>query len=408
MSAEGDPAQAGTLSEALGFPATVVEVGMTHPGMRRVLGAVGGTTGFLVTLDDERITELEVEIGLGHRGFEKEVESIPWHRALPYVARLGLASGLLAEIGYCLTLERLAGVSPPDRAIWLRTLAGELARVVDHFSRLTAVAAAIGLSSAEGVARQGGWAAARLLELLTGPGVFAGWVTLGDVARALPDDFERNWFGSRPGIEAALGRFEAIAVQNLTCQKRLRDVAPLSAEDCLAWGVTGPSIRAAGVAADVRRDAPYLAYDSLDFDIPIGENGDDFDRLLIVIEEIRQSLRIVDQSHHLLASLGPGAIGLAESGWRAPDTSDPEAHAEWLIEGPSIGPGEMAMSIESSTGEFTFFLVSDGGRLPRRVHCRGASFFQAQAMPAMLRGARLDDLLPTAAVLHLVSGECDR
>ncbi len=408
MKADVEKANSGTLSEAFGFPETIVEVGLTHPGVRRVLGAAGGTVGFLVSLDDERIVALEVEIGLGHRGFEKEVESVPWHRALPYVARLGLASGLMAEIGYCLALERLAGVSLPDRAIWLRTLASELARVADHFSRLTAVAAAIGLRSAEGVARQGGWIASRLLESLTGAGSFAGWVRLGGVARALPDDFERVWREAQTGIEGALARFDTIAVQNPSCQKRLCDVAPLSAEQCLAWGVTGPSIRAAGMAADVRRDAPYLAYGALDFDIPIGENGDDYDRLLIVVEEIRQSMRIVDQCQGLLASLGPGVIRLQEPGWCEPDKTDLEAHAAMVLDGPTIPKGELATSIESSTGEMTFLLVSDGGLLPRRFHCRGASFFLAQAMPAMLRGSQLDDLLPTAAILHLVSGECDR
>jgi NADH-quinone oxidoreductase subunit D len=408
MNTDVERTRPATLSEALGFSETVVEVGLTHPGVRRVLGAAGGTVDFLVSLDDERITELEVEIGLGHRGFEKEVESIPWHRALPYVARLGLASGLMAETGYCLALEELAGVALPDRAIWLRTLASELARVADHFSRLAAVAAAIGLPSAEGLAQQGGWTATRLLESLTGAGVFAGWVGLGGVARALPEDFEPNWQKSRAEIEATVARFDAIAVQNPSCQTRLRDVAPLSANDCLAWGVTGPSIRAAGMAIDVRRDAPYLAYGSLDFDIPIGENGDDFDRLLIVVEEVRQSLRIVDQCQDRLADLGPGAIRLAEPGWCEPCENDPAAHSASVLEGPSIPPGEVATSIESSTGELAFFLVSDGGPLPRRIHCRGASFFHAQAMPEMLRGAQLDDLLPTAAILHLVSGECDR
>ena len=403
-----ESARAGTLAEALGFRKTIVEVGHTHPGVRRVLTSAGGTVGFLVSLDDERIVDLEVEIGLGHRGFEKEVESIPWHRALPYVARLGYAGGLMAEIGYCLAVEKLAGISLPDRAIWLRTLAGETARIADHFLRLAAVAAAIGLRSAEDIAQQGGLAATRLLQSVTGGGVFAGWVVLGGVARPLAEGFEANWQASRGEIEAILARFDAIAVQNPTCQKRLRDVASLSADDCLAWGVTGPAIRSAGIPIDVRRDAPYLAYGSLDFDIPIGENGDDFDRLLVVAEEIRQSLRIVDQCQGLLASLGPGAIRFAEPGWCEPDKGDRAAHAASVLEGPPIPSGEVAVSIESSTGELGFFLVSDGGPLPVRIRCRGASFFHAQAMPEMLRGAQLEDLLPTAAILHLVSGECDR
>ena len=411
MTYDAENTQAGMLSEVLGFSQTVVEVGHTHPGVRRVLASAGGTVGFLVSLDDQRIMDLEVEIGLGHRGFEKEVESIPWHRALPYVARLGHAGGMLAEIGFCLALEKLAGVSLPDRAIWLRTLAGELSRIADHFSRLAAVSAAIGLRSAEGVAQQGEAAVMGVLRSATGGGVFAGWVQLGGVASSLPDGpngFEEIWKASRSEIEKIISRFETTAVHNPSCQKRLRDVAVLSADDCLAWGVTGPSIRAAGIPLDVRRDAPYLAYGSVDFDIPIGENGDDYDRLLIVVEEIRQSLRVVDQCEGLLTSLGPGAIRLAEPGWCDVEKENLDAYSASVLDGPGIPSGEAAISIESSTGELGFFLVCDEGALPRRIHCRGASFFHAQAMPAMLRGGQLEDLLPTAAILHLISGECDR
>ena len=181
-----------TLSEALGFSETVIEVGHSHPAVRRILGAAGGTASFLVSLDDEQITDLEVEIGIGHRGFEKEVESRPWHRALPYVSRLGYAGGLMAEVGYCLAVENLAGVVAPDRAIWLRTLASEIARVSDHFARLAAVATSIGLPAGERVAQQGENRATRLLESVTGRGPFGGWVMLGGVASALPDGLQRE------------------------------------------------------------------------------------------------------------------------------------------------------------------------------------------------------------------------
>jgi NADH-quinone oxidoreductase subunit D len=397
-----------TLSEALGFSGTVLEVGHTHPGVRRVLSTAGGTIAFLVALDDERITDLEVEIGLGHRGFEKEVESIPWHRALPYVARLGYVNGLMAEVAYCLAVEGLARVSLPDRAIWLRTLGSEIARVSDHFSRLTAVWAAIELRSAENLSQQAESWATRLLNALTGGGAFAGWVRLGGVAGCLPENFGEHWEVARREIEACLHRLEAAAINHPSCQKRLRDVGVLSSEDCVAWGVTGPSIRAAGTPMDVRRDAPYLAYGSIDFDIPIGESGDCFDRLLIVVEEIRQSLRIIDQCLSLLTTLGPGNLRLALPGWCDPEDLAASERAQLALDGPTIAPGEYAASIESSTGELGFFVASDGNSKPRRVRCRAASFHHAQAMPQMLRGAMLDDLLPTAAILHLVSGECDR
>jgi NADH:ubiquinone oxidoreductase subunit D len=158
----------------------------------------------------------------------------------------------------------------------------------------------------------------------------------------------------------------------------------------------------------VRRDAPYLAYDAVDFDVAIGESGDDFDRVLVVVEEIRQALRIADQCAARLAEMGSGPWRADAPGWRDDAALDGAARSDERLAGPAIPAGEITVATESSTGELGFLLVSDGGPLPRRVRCRAPSFFHAQAMPAMLRGGQLDDLLPTAAVLHLVSGECDR
>jgi NADH-quinone oxidoreductase subunit D len=387
-----------SLSDSLGFPETVVEVGMTHPGVRHAMTAVGGTTSFLVQLDDDRITDLEVEIGLGHRGFEKEVESTSFDHALPYVSRLGHAGGVIAETAYCLAVEALIGVALPDRAIWLRTLVNEIARVTDHFARLGAVMSAIGLLDAELAAQRAELEAARLLAFAVGRGPLAGWLRIGGVASALPEGFPERWSAGRVRLLEMLARFETIAVGNPTCQRRLRDVASMSVDDCLAWGVTGPSLRASGCPMDIRRDRPYLAYGALDFDVPIGESGDDLDRMLVVLEEIRQSLGMIEQCHKLLSSLGPGVVAVEGA----------ETAGASRLPGWEVPAGESVATVESSTGELGFLIVSDGRGSPRRIRCRPPSFFHAQAMPQMLRGARLDDLLPTAALLHLVSAECDR
>ncbi len=398
MTTDTEKVSAESLSDSLGFPETLVEVGLTHPGVRHAMTAVGGTTSFLVQLDDDRITDLEVEVGLGHRGFEKEVESTTFDRASPYVARLGYAGGVLAETAYYLALETLVGAKLPDRAIWLRMLVGEIARVSDHFGRLAAVMSAIGLRDAELTAQRAELVAARLLASAAGRGPLGGWLRIGGVASALPEDFPEQWVASEHRLRESIAHFESIAIANPTLQRRLRDVAPMSVDDCLAWGVTGPALRAAGSPMDIRRDRPYLAYSALDFDVPIGETGDDFDRILVVLEEVRQSLGMVEQCHKLLVSLGPGDIIESRD-----HSVDPAEGAE-----SNVPAGEAVATVESSTGELAFFIVSDGSELPRRIRCRPPSLFHAQAMPAMLRGARLDDLLPTAALLHLVSGECDR
>lgn len=398
MSAAPETSASRTLSERLGFQEAVVELGHTHPGVRRVMAGVGGTLSFLVTLDDDRIENLEIEIGLGHRGFEKEVESRPWAQALPYVARLGYASGPIAQIGYCLALERLAGLEVPTRATGLRTLVCELARITDHLARIAALATAIGASAAERAVQQGERVAMRLLGAALGGGPLGDWAIPGGVARDLPGDFLEQWAQGRSALEATLDRVDRLLLAHPTAVLRLVDVAPLGAAACLALGVTGPCLRAAGVARDGRRDAPLLAYGELDFDVPIGERGDDYDRLAVVVEEIRQSLRLGDQCLRRLSEPGASTSGAGAV------LRGPVASADL-----DVPAGEVALSIESSTGELGFFLASDGGdALPRRIRCRAPSFFHAQALPAALVHARLDDLLPTAALFHLVSGECDR
>jgi NADH-quinone oxidoreductase subunit D len=384
-------AQSSSLSESLGFQETVVEVGMTHPGVRRVLTGIGGTIGFIASLDDERMSCVEVEIGLGHRGFEKQVESASWEEALPYVSRLAYAGGLFHELAYCGALETLAGIEVPTRAVWLRMLGSELARITDHFTRLAAVSAGIALPAAESVAQKGALDSARALAAAVGRGPLAGWVRAGGVASALPPGYSEVWPEIRKQIEAKLASFRIVGLRNPSLERRLRGVGILSAEDCLAWNVTGPAQRAAGNAIDLRRGARYLAYDSLDFEVPIGENGDGYDRILVVAEEISQSLRLVDQCIEKLEDLGPGEIGHEGAGR--------------ILEMPV---GEADCAVESATGELGFYVVSDGTGLPRRIRCRAPSFFHARALSAMLVGEALDDLLPTVASMFIVSPECDR
>jgi NADH-quinone oxidoreductase subunit D len=400
-----------TLSARLGVKETTIEVGAIHPGVRRTLVGAGSSLGFLVTLDDEQITDLEVEIGLGHRGFEKEVESASWLRALPYVSRLGFGAGLVAGVAYCSGLEKLAQLELPERAIWLRTLACELSRVGDHLARLAGLWAAVELPAAETLAQEAALEAGRLLETATGCAPLAVWAHPGGVANDLSEGFDEHWADGARTLEACLARLDRVGVRNPTCIRRLRGVAPLDARGCLAWSVTGPALRAAGQARDRRRDAPYLGYAELDFDVPIGEEGDDYDRLLVVFEEIRQSLEIVEQCRTRLAACGPGPVANADAGWRWPVGAGFDAGSgagDAASTEPRVPEGEAWVSLEAPTGELGFLLVSDGEGLPRRIRCRAPSFFHAQALPAMLRGAQLDDLLPTAALLHLVSGECDR
>jgi NADH:ubiquinone oxidoreductase subunit D len=393
MTASSKPggARADSLSEALGFQEAIVEIAMTHPGVRRVLSGVGGTIGFIASLDDDRMTSVEVEIGFGHRGFEKQAEARAWSDALPYVSRLGYAGSIAYELAYCGAVENLAGVALPERAIWLRTFAAELSRVCDHFARLAGVAAAVELPVAEQAAQVAALDVARLMAAALSRGPLAGWARLGGVASSLADGFDAAWPGARESIEESLRRFETVGMRNPGLDRRLRDVGILSADQCALFSVTGPASRAAGSPMDLRKETEYLAYGSVDFEIPIAEHGDAYDRMLVVIEEIRQSLRIVDQCRKQLRDLGEGSI---QSTALADDTQ--------------IEAGSSSFFVEGSTGELGFFVVSDGSSRPRRVRCRAPSFYHAQALTTLLEGAALDDLLPSVASMHIVSPECDR
>lgn len=394
MTAPGEAQRAKTLADRLGIRPAIVELGHAHPAVRRVLQGAGGTLSFLVTLDDDRIEALELEIGLGHRGFEKEVESRPWSEALPYVARLGWASGVIARVGYCLALERLAGIEVGSYATWQRTLVCELARITDHLARIAALASALAASAAERIARRAERTAMALLEAGIGGSPFLAGACPGGMTSPLPDRFDATWRAGRAELEGACARLSLLLLEHGSAIERLLGVAPLRAEEARGWAVTGPCLRAAGVAQDRRLGQPELAYAELDFAVPVGTRGDDFDRLAVVLEEIRQSLGLVEQCVARLSGLAPG-----------PTTG----RADALVAGELAVPaGEVECVLESSTGELGLRLVSDGGRVPRRLRCRAPSFFHAQALPTVLRGARLDDLLPTVALFHVVAPECDR
>lgn len=394
--ASRDPAEPdGTsLSESLGFPETVLEVGPMHPGLRRAMAAAGGSASFVVRLDDDRIRALEVEIGWSHRGVERQLESVAWDAARPFVSRLGYASGVLPEIAWCLAVESLAGLALPDRAIWLRMFVGELARAVDHLGRLAAVLGATGLREGEARAARLEWAAAGLLARATGRGPIEGFCRFGGVEQALPEDFGEDWAVGREALRAGLDRLDRIALASPALRDRLTGVARLDAATARAWGVTGPLLRASGVAEDVRRDRPYLGYAAVDFDVPVGETGDALDGVAVVAAELRQALAIAEHAHGVLVSLGPGPIAIAES------------EAEIVARG--IPAGEAVATVEAATGELALLVVSDGGPRPLRVRVRAPSFFHAQVLPRRMLGERLDELLPVVALSHLVGPECDR
>jgi NADH-quinone oxidoreductase subunit D len=240
-------------------------------------------------------------------------------------------------------------------------------------------------------------------------------VRIGGVKHGLPHEFPAACRELLPKVRALLDDFEKVVTRNRIFVDRLKGTGILSKQDCLRYAVTGPMLRAAGVPLDLRKQEPYLVYDEIDFDVPVGSVGDNYDRYLVCVEEMRQSLRIVEQCLERLERLGPGPVDVQDPRVRWPAKGRVFSGMEEMIqqfksvtEGPRVPAGEAYFAIESANGELGFYLVSDGSARPVKVRCRPPSFINLAPMPEMLRGAMLADLVPTFDFINMVGGECDR
>ncbi|MFB3117349.1 MAG: NADH-quinone oxidoreductase subunit D [Myxococcota bacterium] len=386
----------------------VLNMGPSHP-------ATHGTVKFLIELDGETIVNLDIQVGYLHRGFEKECESGTWNQAIPYTDRLNYNSAVLANIGYCMAVEKLLGIETPEHCQWLRVMSGELSRVADHLTRCGAACLELAAMTPflYGIeARELTW---DLLEMLCGARVTSNYVRIGGVKHDMPRDFPPTARDFIARIRKLLADFDKMITSNRIFVDRLKDTGVISKEDCIRYAVTGPILRSAGMGLDVRKTDPYLVYDQLDFDIPIGEVGDNYDRYLVCVEEMHQSLRIVEQCLTQLKKMGPGPITVSDPRVRWPAKGKVFNRMEELIqqfksvtEGPLVPEGEGYFAIESANGELGFYLVSDGSAVPLKVRCRPPSFINLAPMGGMLKGAMLADLIPTFDFINMVGGECDR
>jgi NADH-quinone oxidoreductase subunit D len=386
----------------------VLNMGPSHP-------ATHGTVKFLIELDGENIVNLDIQVGYLHRGFEKECESGTWYQAIPYTDRLNYNSAVLANIGYCLAVEKLLGIETPIRCQWLRVMSGELSRIADHLTRCGAACLELAAMTPflYGIqARELTW---DLLEILCGARVTSNYIRIGGVKHDMPRDFQATAKDFIARIRRLLTDFDDVITSNRIFVDRLKGTGIISKDECLRYAVTGPMLRSVGVPLDVRKTDPYLVYDQIDFDVPIGEVGDNYDRYLVCVEEMHQSLRIVEQCLAKLDELGPGPVNVDDPRVRWPAKGKVFNRMEELIqqfksvtEGPQVPEGEGYFAIESANGELGFYLVSDGSAVPVKVRCRPPSFINLAPMSEMLKGALLADLIPTFDFINMIGGECDR
>lgn len=383
----------------------VINMGPSHP-------VTHGTVKFLVTLDGENIVDLKVDIGYLHRGFEKMCENSTWQQVMPYTDRLNYVSPLINNVGYALAVEKLIGIDVPERCKYIRVIASELSRISDHLTNVAASAMELGafapfLYFVE--ARELVW---DLIEMMCGARVTTNYVRIGGLKNDLPDGFQEKTREVFARCRKLWQDVDKLLTKNRIFIDRVRDVGVMPADEAIAYGFTGPCLRACGVPYDVRKAQPYLVYDRLDFEVPIGEKGDNFDKYLVRMEEINQSMRIVEQALDQLPP-GPINIDMPQYRWQSKDDIYNRIdslifHFKTVIEGIKPPAGEVYLAVEGANGELGFYLVSDGSGKPYKCRVRPPCFPLTAAMPRMMKGRLVADIVPTFDMINMIGGECDR
>jgi NADH-quinone oxidoreductase subunit D len=383
----------------------VINMGPSHP-------VTHGTVKFLATLDGETIVDLKVDIGYLHRGFEKMCENGTWQQVIPYTDRLNYVSPLINNVGYALAVEKLIGIDVPERCKYIRVIASELSRISDHFTNVAASGLELGAFTAFLYfveARELVW---DLIEMLCGARVTANYVRIGGLKNDLPEGFKEKTRDVFRRCRSLWSDVDKLLTKNRIFIDRVRDVGSMPADEAIAYGFTGPCLRACGVPYDVRKAQPYLVYDRIDFEVPIGETGDNFDKYLVRMEEINQSMRIVEQA---LDQLPPGPINVDMPYYRWQSKDDIYNridslifHFKTVIEGIKPPPGEIYFAVEGGNGELGFYLVSDGSGKPYKCRVRPPCFPLTAAMSRMMKGRLIADIVPTFDMINMIGGECDR
>lgn len=383
-----------------------VSIGPSHPAMH-------GTVRMVVQLDGETIVKSETEVGFLHRAFEKECESVHWAQVMPYCDRLNYVSPLINDFAFASAVEKLLGVEIPERAKYIRVIAAEISRICDHMTCNAAMAMEVGgftpfLYVIEG--RELLW---DLIEELTGARVTVNYARPGGVAYDLPEGFAQRCHAIFDKAFELVDDADDLLTRNRIFIDRMNGVGKITAEQALAYGVTGPFLRSTGVAHDLRKSAPYDVYDRMEFDIPVGDNGDCYDRWLVRLEEMRQSRRIVEQA---LAQIPPGPFLLHDPRFVLPPKDEVYTsieglmnHFKLIIEGAQVPAGEVYGYAEGANGELGFYLVSDGSGKPYKCRVRSPCFTLMQTLDTiLLPGQMISDIVPIFGSVNMIGGECDR
>jgi NADH-quinone oxidoreductase subunit D len=432
-----------------------VNLGPAHPAMH-------GIIRIFAELDGEVVVKTDVEIGYLHRAFEKDCEIGPYNNAIPFTDRLNYVSPLINNFAYASAIEKLLGIEITERCKYIRVAMSEISRVCDHLTCVGASAMELGAFTVFLYmikAREYLW---ELVEDVTGARLTISYGRVGGVKADLPEGFGIKVRKAFAEVRQVLTEVHTLITGNRIFMDRMVGVGALSAEESIAWGITGPLLRAAGVPFDLRRAQPYWAYDRVEFEVPLGKNGDNFDRYLVRMAEMEQSMRMVEQALErmpggafnvdfegreipvdayvdrgkqgkteglllLPIALSPNLQGTGRLAQQRVNVADKTVvmppketaygsieglmnHFMLVMDGYGIRPpaGEAYFAAEGANGELGFYVVSDGGDRPYRVRCRPPCLPPVAALPRMIEGQMVADIIPTFGSVNMIGGELDR
>src|SRR5690349_3639410 len=379
--------------------------GPQHPAAHGVLRMV-------MEMDGEVVERIDPHIGLLHRGTEKLIEYKTYLQAMPYFDRLDYVSPMNQEHAFVLAVEKLAGVEVPLRAQYIRVLFSEITRILNHLLFTPAYAMDVGAMTPFLWCFEQRELLMAFYERVSGARMHAAYFRVGGVHQDMPAGLPEDILAWADKFPAVLDDVENLLTDNRIFKQRTVDIGIVSAEDALDWGFTGPMLRGSGVPWDLRRAQPYDVYDQIEFDVPIGKNGDCWDRYLVRVEEMRQSVRIIRQC---LAQMPAGPVRVNDRKVMPPPRAEMKQSMEALIhhfklytEGYHVPAGETYTVVEAPKGEFGVYLISDGSNRPYRCKIRAPGFAFLQATEFMSKGHMLADVVAIIGSMDIVFGEIDR
>jgi NADH-quinone oxidoreductase subunit D len=383
----------------------VLNMGPSHPAMH-------GIVRVLLTVQGERVADADVEIGYLHRGFEKTCENVTYNQCVPYTDRLNYVSPFINNVGFALAVEKLMGIETPARCQYIRVIMSELSRLTDHLTCIGANAMELSAFTVYFYLINAREELYRLTDAVAGGRITPAYTRVGGLTRDLPPDFRQMTAEVFKKVRRNISDADKLLTRNRIFYDRLHNTGNISKEDAVSLSFTGPALRSTGVPLDVRKATPYLVYDRFDFDIPVGSNGDNYDRYLVRMEEMKQSMRIVEQA---LAQLPDGPVNHPDFNVILPPKEEVcgniealMAHFKLTIEGVKPPKGEVYQAVEGGNGEIGFYIVSDGTGLPWRLRVRPPCFALTGGLSQMIKGGYIADIVSTFGQINMIGGELER